>query len=179
MPNSAYGGRLCKRVGHPKAKALTSCRLRVERSGPPEREQSTTNGPGVLRLLCPPTSAKFIRADTPGHEQSTRNNGPRGPRPPADLAVLFLIGRGAKASADADAGGTAYLAHLIGIRQHVLACEQDGPDRLMDPRELTNAIVADYPAFAERNRDYEFTANPAVGPCGRTTSQVVARTRRA
>ena len=122
-----------------------------------EREQGITID--VAYRFFASEKRKFIVADTPGHEQYTRNMVTGAST--ADLAVLLV---------DATRGVLpqtrrhSYLAKLVGIRSFVLAVtKMDLVD--FDP-EAFDGIVADYRAFADSIGIGEWTAIPVSGLTG-------------
>src|SRR6201995_2327581 len=85
---------------------------------------------------------KFIVADTPGHEQYTRNMVTGAST--ANLAVILIDARKGVLT---QTRRHSYLAHLIGIRHVVLAVNK--MDLIGYDRATYEAIVADYAAFAK------------------------------
>ena len=119
-----------------------------------EREQGINND--VAYRFFATEKRKFIVADTPGHEQYTRNM--VSVASTADLAVILI---------DACKGVLpqtrrhSYLVHLIGIRHVVLAVNKMD---LVDYRqEVFDKIVEDYGIFARSIGINEFTAIPISG----------------
>jgi bifunctional enzyme CysN/CysC len=119
-----------------------------------EREQGITID--VAYRFFATEKRKFIVADTPGHEQYTRNMVTGAST--ADLAVILVD---ARKGVLVQTRRHSYLAHLIGIRHLVLAVNKMD---LVDYDELTfEQIVADYREFATRIGIGEFTAIPISG----------------
>jgi bifunctional enzyme CysN/CysC len=116
-----------------------------------EREQGITID--VAYRFFNTERRKFIVIDTPGHEQYTRNMATGASQ--AQLAVLMV---------DARAGLTqqtrrhAYIVHLLGIKQIVLAINK--MDLVDYDQEKYNAIVAEFEAFAGIIGISEFTSIP-------------------
>ena len=98
-------------------------------------------------------------ADTPGHEQYTRNMVTGAST--ADLAVILIDARKGVLT---QTRRHSYLAHLIGIRNIVLAVNK--MDLVGYDRAKYDAIVADYRDFAESIGITEFTAIPISGLAG-------------
>ncbi|HEY0315568.1 MAG TPA: sulfate adenylyltransferase subunit CysN [Sphingomonas sp.] len=119
-----------------------------------EREQGITID--VAYRFFGTEKRKFIVADTPGHEQYTRNMVTGAST--ADLAVILIDARKGVLT---QTRRHSYLAHLIGIRNIVLAVNK------MDLVEYSQArfdeIVADYRAFADSIGIAGFTAMPISG----------------
>ncbi len=119
-----------------------------------EREQGITID--VAYRFFATEKRKFIVADTPGHEQYTRNMVTGAST--ADLAVILIDARKGVLT---QTRRHTYLAHLIGIRNLVLAVNK------MDLVDYSQAkfdeIVADYRAFAESIGVTAFTAMPISG----------------
>ena len=105
-----------------------------------EREQGITID--VAYRFFSTERRKFIVADTPGHEQYTRNMVTGAST--ADLAVILVDARKGILT---QTRRHSHLAHLIGIRQIVLAVNK--MDLIDYDRATYDAIVADYRAFAE------------------------------
>jgi bifunctional enzyme CysN/CysC len=122
-----------------------------------EREQGITID--VAYRFFATEKRKFIVADTPGHEQYTRNMVTGAST--ADLAVILV---------DAQKGiltqtrRHSVLAHLLGIRQIVLAVNK--MDLVGYDEGIFRRIVADYAAFASRAGIGHFTAIPVSGLTG-------------
>ena len=119
-----------------------------------EREQGITID--VAYRFFATEKRKFIVADTPGHEQYTRNMVTGAST--ADLAVILVD---ARKGILVQTRRHSYLAHLIGIRHLVLAVNK--MDLVDYDREAFDRIVADYRAFAESIGIEGFTAIPISG----------------
>src|SRR6202044_3863273 len=104
-----------------------------------EREQGITID--VAYRFFSTEKRKFIVADTPGHEQYTRNMVTGAST--ADLAVILID---ARKGVLVQSRRHSYLAHLIGIRNLVLAVNK--MDLIDYDQAKYEAIVADYPGFA-------------------------------
>jgi sulfate adenylyltransferase subunit 1 len=100
---------------------------------------------------------KFIIADSPGHEQYTRNMVTAAST--ADLAVILVDARKGVVT---QTRRHSYLAHLLGIPHLVVAVNK--MDLVAWSRERFEAIVADYRTFAERLgiRDVRFVPVSAL-----------------
>jgi bifunctional enzyme CysN/CysC len=119
-----------------------------------EREQGITID--VAYRFFATETRKFIVADTPGHEQYTRNMVTGAST--ADLAVILIDARKGVLT---QTRRHSYLAHLIGIRHLVLAVNK--MDLVGYDRATYDAIVADYRAFAESIGIAGFTPMPISG----------------
>lgn len=119
-----------------------------------EREQGITID--VAYRFFATEKRKFIVADTPGHEQYTRNMVTGAST--ADLAVILID---ARKGVLVQTKRHSYLAHLIGIRNIVLAVNK--MDLIDYDQAKFDAIVADYRAFAESIGIKEFVAMPISG----------------
>jgi bifunctional enzyme CysN/CysC len=116
-----------------------------------EREQGITID--VAYRFFSTELRKFIVADTPGHEQYTRNMVTGAST--ADVAVVMIDARRGVLT---QSRRHSYLASLIGIRKVVLAVNKMD---LMDYSEkVFNAIVDDYRAFAKQINLHDVTAIP-------------------
>jgi bifunctional enzyme CysN/CysC len=116
-----------------------------------EREQGITID--VAYRFFSTQRRKFIVADTPGHEQYTRNMVTGAST--ADLAVILID---ARKSVLTQTRRHSFLAHLLGIRHIVLAVNKMD---LIDYDEVRfNAIVEDYRAFANSVGIGDFVAIP-------------------
>jgi bifunctional enzyme CysN/CysC len=116
-----------------------------------EREQGITID--VAYRFFSTELRKFIVADTPGHEQYTRNMVTGAST--ADVAVVMIDARRGVLT---QSRRHSYLASLIGIRKVVLAVNKMD---LMDYSEkVFNAIVDDYRAFAKQINLQDVTAIP-------------------
>ncbi len=119
-----------------------------------EREQGITID--VAYRFFSTEKRKFIVADTPGHEQYTRNMVTGAST--ADLAVILIDARKGVLT---QTRRHSCLAHLIGIRNLVLAVNK--MDLIGYDRARYDAIVADYRAFADSIDIAGFTAMPISG----------------
>jgi bifunctional enzyme CysN/CysC len=119
-----------------------------------EREQGITID--VAYRFFATEKRKFIVADTPGHEQYTRNMITGAST--ADLAVILVD---ARKGVLVQTRRHSFLAHLIGIRHVVLAVNK--MDLVDYSRETFDSIVADYRAFAHEIGIETFTAIPISG----------------
>ena len=119
-----------------------------------EREQGITID--VAYRFFATEKRKFIVADTPGHEQYTRNMVTGAST--ADLAVILVDARKGVLT---QTRRHSYLAHLIGIRNIVLAVNK--MDLVGYSREVFDKIVADYRAFASSIGITDFVALPISG----------------
>ena len=127
-----------------------------------EREQGITID--VAYRFFSTEKRKFIVADTPGHEQYTRNMVTGAST--ADLAVILIDARKGVLT---QTRRHSYLAHLIGIRHLVLAVNK--MDLVGYDRATFDAIVADYRAFAATIGIEDFTAIPISGFRGDNVTQ--------
>ena len=132
-----------------------------------EREQGITID--VAYRFFATEKRKFIVADTPGHEQYTRNMVTGAST--ADLAVILIDARKGVLT---QTRRHSYLAHLIGIRNLVLAVNK------MDLVDYSQArfeeIVADYRAFAASIGIADFVAMPISGFKGDNITALSANT---
>ena len=119
-----------------------------------EREQGITID--VAYRFFTTEKRKFIVADTPGHEQYTRNMVTGAST--ADCAVILVDARKGVLQ---QTRRHSWLVHLIGIRHVVLAVNK--MDLVGYDQATFDAIVADYRAFAEGIGITEFTAIPISG----------------
>jgi bifunctional enzyme CysN/CysC len=127
-----------------------------------EREQGITID--VAYRFFATEKRKFIVADTPGHEQYTRNMVTGAST--ADLAVILVD---ARKGVLVQTRRHSYLAHLLGIRHLVLAVNKMD---LVDYDQLTfDQIVADYREFATSIGIEAFTAIPISGFKGDNITQ--------
>jgi bifunctional enzyme CysN/CysC len=119
-----------------------------------EREQGITID--VAYRFFSTEKRKFIVADTPGHEQYTRNMVTGAST--ADLAVILIDARKGVLT---QTRRHSYLVHLIGIRSLVLAVNKMD---LVDYEEAVFArIVREYAEFARSIGIASFTAIPISG----------------
>ena len=119
-----------------------------------EREQGITID--VAYRYFSSEKRKFIVADTPGHEQYTRNMVTGAST--ADLAVLLVDARKGVLT---QTRRHSYLAHLVGIRRFVLAVNK--MDLVDYDQGAFDAIAADYRVFAERIGIENWVAIPVSG----------------
>jgi bifunctional enzyme CysN/CysC len=119
-----------------------------------EREQGITID--VAYRFFTTEKRKFIVADTPGHEQYTRNMVTG-----ASTAVLAVILIDARKGVLRQTRRHSYLVHLLGIRQVVLAVNK--MDLVGYDQTTFDSIVADYRAFTESIGIAAFTAIPISG----------------
>jgi bifunctional enzyme CysN/CysC len=119
-----------------------------------EREQGITID--VAYRFFSTEKRKFIVADTPGHEQYTRNMVTGAST--ADLAVILIDARKGVLT---QTRRHSYLAHLIGIKNLVLAVNK--MDLIGYDQARYDAILADYTAFAASIGITAFTPMPISG----------------
>ncbi|GAA4767333.1 sulfate adenylyltransferase subunit CysN [Stakelama sediminis] len=119
-----------------------------------EREQGITID--VAYRFFSTEKRKFIVADTPGHEQYTRNMVTGAST--ADLAVILIDARKGVLT---QTKRHSYLAHLIGIRNIVLAVNK--MDLVDYSQAAFDKIVADYREFAHSIGIENFVAMPISG----------------
>jgi bifunctional enzyme CysN/CysC len=119
-----------------------------------EREQGITID--VAYRFFSSARRKFIVADTPGHEQYTRNMVTGAST--ADLAVLLVDARKGVLT---QTRRHSYLASLVGIRRFVLAVNK--MDLVDYDQAAFEAICADYRAFAAQIGVEEWIAIPVSG----------------
>ncbi|MDI1294757.1 MAG: sulfate adenylyltransferase subunit CysN [bacterium] len=119
-----------------------------------EREQGITID--VAYRFFATEKRKFIVADTPGHEQYTRNMVTGAST--ADLAVILIDARKGILT---QTRRHSYLAHLIGIRNIVLAVNK--MDLVGYDQAIFDKIVADYTEFAKSIGITAFTPMPISG----------------
>jgi bifunctional enzyme CysN/CysC len=119
-----------------------------------EREQGITID--VAYRFFATEKRKFIVADTPGHEQYTRNMVTGAST--ADLAVILIDARKGILT---QTKRHSYLAHLIGIRNIVLAVNK--MDLVDYDQVVFDGIVKDYTEFARSIGIKAFTAMPISG----------------
>jgi bifunctional enzyme CysN/CysC len=119
-----------------------------------EREQGITID--VAYRFFSSEKRKFIVADTPGHEQYTRNMVTGAST--ADVAVLLVdAGRGVLTQTRRHS----YLAQLVGIRRFVLAVTK--MDLVDYDKAAFDAIMADYRQFADSIGIADWVAIPVSG----------------
>jgi bifunctional enzyme CysN/CysC len=122
-----------------------------------EREQGITID--VAYRFFATEKRKFIVADTPGHEQYTRNMVTGAST--ADLAVILIDARKGVLT---QTRRHSYLAHLLGIRHIVLAVNK--MDLVSYDRAVFDRIALEYRAFASEVGITGFTAIPVSGLAG-------------
>jgi bifunctional enzyme CysN/CysC len=127
-----------------------------------EREQGITID--VAYRFFSTEKRKFIVADTPGHEQYTRNMVTGAST--ADLAVILIDARKGVLT---QTRRHTYLAHLLGIRNLVLAINK--MDLIDYDQARYTAILDDYTAFAKSIGIEAFTPMPISGFKGDNISQ--------
>jgi bifunctional enzyme CysN/CysC len=116
-----------------------------------EREQGITID--VAYRYFTTEKRKFIIADTPGHEQYTRNMVTGAST--ADLAVVLVD---ARHGLQVQTRRHSYLAHLLGIRHIVVAVNK--MDAVDYDRDAFEGIRADYAAFANQLGIEDFACVP-------------------
>jgi len=116
-----------------------------------EREQGITID--VAYRFFATDKRKFIVADTPGHEQYTRNMVTGAST--ADLAIILIDARKGVLT---QTRRHSYLAHLLGIKSFVLAVNK--MDLVDYAQHRFEAIVAEYRVFAGSIGIREFLAMP-------------------
>ncbi|WP_010217695.1 sulfate adenylyltransferase subunit CysN [Sphingomonas sp. PAMC 26621] len=119
-----------------------------------EREQGITID--VAYRFFSTEKRKFIVADTPGHEQYTRNMITGAST--ADLAVILIDARKGVLT---QTRRHSYLAHLIGIKNLVVAINK--MDLIGYDQARYDAILADYRSFADSIGITAFTPMPISG----------------
>jgi bifunctional enzyme CysN/CysC len=119
-----------------------------------EREQGITID--VAYRFFSSEKRKFIVADTPGHEQYTRNMVTGAST--ADLAVLLVDARKGVLT---QTRRHSYLAQLVGIRRFALAITK--MDLVDYDQAIFDAIVADYAEFASSIGIDDWMAIPVSG----------------
>jgi bifunctional enzyme CysN/CysC len=119
-----------------------------------EREQGITID--VAYRFFASEKRKFIVADTPGHEQYTRNMVTGAST--ADLAVLLVDARKGLLT---QTRRHSYLARLMGIRRFVLAVTK--MDLVDYDRETFDAVCAEYRQFAQGIGITDWIAIPVSG----------------
>ncbi|WDF74310.1 sulfate adenylyltransferase subunit CysN [Novosphingobium sp. KACC 22771] len=132
-----------------------------------EREQGITID--VAYRFFNTEKRKFIVADTPGHEQYTRNMVTGAST--ADLAVILIDARKGVLT---QTRRHSFLAHLIGIRNIVLAVNK--MDLVDYSQSRFDEIVADYRAFASSIGIEDFVALPISGYMGDNITTLSANT---
>jgi bifunctional enzyme CysN/CysC len=132
-----------------------------------EREQGITID--VAYRFFATDKRKFIVADTPGHEQYTRNMVTGAST--ADLAVILVDARKGVLT---QTRRHSYLAHLLGIRHIVLAVNK--MDLVGYDQATFDRIVHDYRSFAESIGIAGFVAIPVSGLAGDNITEPSANT---
>ena len=132
-----------------------------------EREQGITID--VAYRFFATEKRKFIVADTPGHEQYTRNMVTGAST--ADLAVILIDARKGVLQ---QTRRHSYLVHLLGIRHVVLAVNK--MDLVGYDQGVFDRIVAEYRAFASSIGITTFTAIPISGFKGDNITALSANT---
>ncbi|MCW4463460.1 sulfate adenylyltransferase subunit CysN [Sphingomonas sp. BT-65] len=122
-----------------------------------EREQGITID--VAYRFFATGKRKFIVADTPGHEQYTRNMVTGAST--ADLAVILIDARKGVLT---QTRRHSYIVQLLGIRHIVLAVNK--MDLVGYQQAAFDAVVEDYAAFARQIGIRDFTAIPISGRNG-------------
>ena len=133
-----------------------------------EREQGITID--VAYRFFATDKRKFIVADTPGHEQYTRNMVTGAST--ADLAIILIDARKGVLT---QTRRHSYLAHLLGIKSLVLAVNK--MDLVDYAQSRFDAIVADYRAFAESIGIRDFLAIPISSLAGDNITSSSTNTR--
>lgn len=132
-----------------------------------EREQGITID--VAYRFFTTEKRKFIVADTPGHEQYTRNMVTGAST--ADLAVILIDARKGVLT---QTRRHSFLAHLIGIRHIVLAVNK--MDLVDYDKTVFERILLSYRAFATEIGITQFTAIPISGFKGDNITGLSANT---
>ena len=132
-----------------------------------EREQGITID--VAYRFFATDKRKFIVADTPGHEQYTRNMVTGAST--ADLAVILIDARKGILT---QTRRHSYLCHLIGIKNIVLAVNK--MDLVHYAEETFDQIVEDYKRFATEIGIGKFAALPISGFKGDNITALSANT---
>jgi bifunctional enzyme CysN/CysC len=132
-----------------------------------EREQGITID--VAYRFFATEKRKFIVADTPGHEQYTRNMVTGAST--AELAVILIDARKGVLT---QTRRHSYLAHLIGIRHIVLAVNK--MDLVGYDQAVFDRIVLEYRAFAAEIGITSFTPIPVSGLAGDNITEPSANT---
>ena len=119
-----------------------------------EREQGITID--VAYRFFTTKNRKFIVADTPGHEQYTRNMVTG-----ASTAELAIILVDARKGILTQTRRHSYLCHLLGIKNFILAINK--MDLVQYEEAIFNKILLDYTNFTNQIGIEEFTAIPISG----------------
>jgi bifunctional enzyme CysN/CysC len=133
-----------------------------------EREQGITID--VAYRFFATDKRKFIVADTPGHEQYTRNMVTGAST--ADLAIILIDARKGVLT---QTRRHSYLAHLLGIKSLVLAVNK--MDLVDYAQSRFDAIVAEYRIFADSIGIRDFTAMPISSLVGDNITAASNNTR--
>ena len=131
-----------------------------------EREQGITID--VAYRFFATDKRKFIVADTPGHEQYTRNMATGASN--SDLAVILIDARKGVLT---QTRRHAYIVSLLGIRHIVLAVNKI--DLVDYSRDIFDGIVADFAAFAAK---LGFTSQIAIPLSARYGDNVISASAR-
>src|SRR6201993_314326 len=131
-----------------------------------EREQGITID--VAYRFFATDKRKFIVADTPGHEQYTRNMATGASN--SDLAVILVDARKGLLT---QTRRHAYIASLLGIRHVVLAVNKI--DLVNYAQDVFNRIVADFNGFSDR---LGFASRVAIPLSARYGDNVIAASER-
>src|SRR5689334_16283587 len=131
-----------------------------------EREQGITID--VAYRFFATDKRKFIVADTPGHEQYTRNMATGASN--SDLAIILID---ARKGVLIQTRRHAYIASLLGIRQIVLAVNKI--DLVDYSQTVFDNIAADFHDFA---KGLEFVASVAIPLSARFGDNVIAKSER-
>ncbi len=123
-----------------------------------EREQGITID--VAYRFFSTERRKFIVADTPGHEQYTRNMVTGAST--ADVAVILVDARKGVLT---QTRRHSFLVSLLGIKRVVVAINK--MDLVDYSHEIYSAIEAEYRDFASADRPRRHHVHPAVGAEGR------------
>ncbi len=133
-----------------------------------EREQGITID--VAYRYFATEKRKFIVADTPGHEQYTRNMVTGAST--ANLAVILIDARKGVLT---QTRRHSYLTHLLGIKSFVLAVNK--MDLVNYAQATFDSIVADYRAFADSIGIKDFVAIPISSLAGDNVTSVSSNTK--
>jgi len=133
-----------------------------------EREQGITID--VAYRFFATDKRKFIVADTPGHEQYTRNMVTGAST--ADLAIILIDARKGVLT---QTRRHSYLAHLLGIKSLVLAVNK--MDLVDYAQNRFDAIVAEYRVFADSIGIRDFLAIPISSLAGDNITSASGNTR--
>jgi bifunctional enzyme CysN/CysC len=133
-----------------------------------EREQGITID--VAYRFFATDKRKFIVADTPGHEQYTRNMVTGAST--ADLAIILIDARKGVLT---QTRRHSYLAHLLGIKHLLLAVNK--MDLVDYDQTRFDAIVAEYRVFADSIGIQEFASIPISSLLGDNVTSTSSNTR--